>query len=138
MSLDLSDVAQADWDSGLVDGRLVKLLVRLAHEYEVRVRLIKTGHPMGPRSPAGRENDHFFCRAADIDAVNGLPVEAAPASPALVAVGHLLMGLTSPLRPARVMGPADWHTALGEGDRSGFRTDTFANDVHHDHLHVGY
>jgi hypothetical protein len=138
MTIRPSELARVDLASGLGDVRLVELLALLASERHVGVRLIKTGHPMGPRSPAGRENDHYFYRAADIDSVNGVPVVAAPASEGLVAIAGLLMGLSMPLRPVGVMGPVGWHRALPDGDRSGFRDDAIANKVHNDHLHLGY
>jgi len=47
------------------------------------------------------------------------------------------MSLEGDQRAARVMGPAAWHRALGAGDRTGFRDDDFANQIHADHLHIG-
>lgn len=137
-NLEASDTARLDLESGLVDRRLVALLAALAGRHRLRVSTIKTGHPLGPRSPAGRENDHFFYRAADITDVDGLGVEADPTSDPLVELGRSLMALRGPARPARVMGPAAWHAALGEGDRSGFRDDAFAASIHSDHLHIGF
>ena len=137
-NLAISDAARADLASGRVDQRLVSLLSRLTQHHEIRVTTIKTGHPMGYRSPGGRENDHYFYRAADITDVDGSPLESEPASDGAVAVGRLLMELTGDARPARVMGPVEWHDALGSGDRTGFRDDDFANEIHRDHLHIGF
>lgn len=136
--LEASDVARADLESGQVDSRLVSLLARLTERHRIRVTTIKTGHPMGPRSPGGRENDHYFYRAADITAIDGCPVESDPISASLLQVGRTLMELRGAARPERVMGPAEWQRALGSGDRTGFREDEFAAAIHRDHLHVGF
>lgn len=131
----LSPDALTDVSSGLLNPRLSAILERLLAEHRISVRLIKTGHPMGPASPAGRINDHFFYAAADIDIVDGLPVLNNGGSPALVAVGRLLASLPDGVRPRLVMGPADWHAALGP--QPGFRDDHVTNVIHADHLHIG-
>ena len=137
-ALDASDTARADLESGEVDGRLVSLLTALTQRFRICVSLIKTGHPMGPRSASGRENDHFFYRAFDVVAVDDVPLLEQPDSPSAVGVGNYLIDLVGDKRPARVMGPAAWLAALGPGDRTGFRDDEFATSVHSDHLHIGF
>lgn len=137
-NLEASDTALADLASGRVDDRLIGVLMNLSQHHRVHVTMIKTGHPMGPYSPAGRENDHFFYRAADVAAIDGTPIETDPVADGAVAVGNMLIQLHGVGRPARVMGPAAWHAALGDGDRTGFRNDDFANAIHHDHLHIGF
>ena len=137
-NLKASDAARADLESGRVDGRLVSLLLRLTGQHLIAVSTIKTGHPMGPRSPVGRENDHYFYRAVDITEVDGCSVESDPIGVGILGIGRTLMGLRGDARPARVMGPAAWHRALGSGDRTGFRSDEFANSIHGDHLHIGF
>ncbi len=137
-NLEASNAARADLVSGRVDTRLVLLLSRLTQHHQIGVATIKTGHPMGPRSPAGRENDHYFYRAADITEVDGHPVGSDPTSDGIVNVGRMLMELRGDARPARVMGPVEWQGALGSGDRTGFRDDEFANEIHRDHVHLGF
>lgn len=137
-NIELSDGARTDLASGLVHPPLVALLAYLADAHRIRINLIKTGHPLGPRTPGGKVNDHFFHKAADITHVDGFAVLDHPTSDGLVAVGQLLMAARPPLRPARVMGPWAWQRALGPGDRIGFRDDDFANRIHADHLHVGF
>lgn len=134
--LQLTVDARADLESGLVDERLVHILRSLLDRHRLSVRLIKTGHPMGPTSPAGVPNAHYDFRAMDIDAVDGLRVADNPTAPALISVGRILMRLRGAARPTSVMGPAPWHEALGPGDRVGFRRDDYATGVHHDHLHI--
>lgn len=137
-NLKASQAARADLESGRVDQRLVSLLARLARQHQIRVTTIKTGHPMAERSPAGRENDHYFYRAADITEVDGCSVASDPTSASLRHVGQTLMQLSGTARPARVMGPDEWQRTLGSGARTGFRNDEFATSIHRDHLHIGF
>jgi hypothetical protein len=137
-NLEASDAARADLESARVDPRLVAVLAVLVERHRIRVSMIKTGHPMGPRSQAGHDNDHYFYRAADIDEVDGEPVATHPAAPGVAAIGRLLMALRGETRPARMMGPTGWHEALGSGDRTGFRSDEFTDEIHRDHLHIGF
>jgi hypothetical protein len=135
--LSLSDHAFRDLAGGRVGAKLLTILATLLSSHSISVRLIKSGHPMGPVSPAGRRNDHYFYGALDIDAVDDLPVDGNGSAAGLVDVGHLLMGLAPERRANLVMGPAEWHQALGGGDTTGFRDDSFANAIHSDHLHIG-
>jgi hypothetical protein len=137
-NLEASEAALADLRSGSVDERLVALLRSLIESHGLRVPTIKTGHAMGPTSPGGRQNDHYFYLALDITAVDGVLVRDAPTAPATVALGRKLLGLRGEARPARVMGPAEWLAALGPGDHTGFRDDEFATKIHRDHLHIGF
>lgn len=137
-TVELSDAARTDVASGLVHAPLVWLLLHLAEEHRIRISLIKTAHPLGPRTPGGKENDHFFYRAVDITHVDGPAVLNQPTAAGLVAIGRLLIAAELPMRPARVMGPEPWQRALGPGDRTGFRSDEFANRIHADHLHLGF
>jgi hypothetical protein len=137
-NLNASEAARTDLESGRVDQRLVTVLARLIARHQIRVTTIKTGHPMGPQSPTGRDNDHYFYRAADITEIDGHPIESNPTTTASVDVGRMLMAMNDSARPVRVMGPAEWQQALGEGDRTGFRNDEFATSIHRDHLHIGF
>lgn len=60
--------------SGQVDARLLSTLDSLSACFSVKIHAIKTGHPMGPQSPAGVDNSHYYHRAADIVAVNSITV----------------------------------------------------------------
>lgn len=132
-----SPAARSDLESGRVNPALVSLLTSAVERFAFEVRTIKTGHPMGPVSPSGRLNSHYFYCAADIDVVDGHGVGARPIPDSVVRFGRWLMALDTAQRPSVVMGPGVWHCALGEGDRRGFRDDEFANRVHDDHLHLG-
>ena len=136
--LEAGAAVRADLRSGKVDARLVELLASLLERHSLAISMIKSGHPMGPTSPAGRENDHFFFRAADIVGVDGVLFADDPVSPGAIALGRHLLRLEGDRRPARVMGPAAWLASLGDGDRAGFRDDEFATEIHRDHVHIGF
>jgi len=130
--------AQQDVESGLVDARLLAALDELSHHVSLDITVIKTGHPMGSLSPAGVANSHFFYRAADIVAVNGLPVVGNENSDALVRFGVALRNLPDDIRPDRIYGPQTWHEAIGFFPHFGFSSDPYHNAVHTDHIHVSY
>lgn len=104
----------------------------------MRLGYVKTGHPMGPTTPKGTANAHFYFCAADIHAVDDEPVELRPIPTAVVDLGRMIMLLPPKLRPQQVMGPTPWHAALGGSAVTGFRDDDRANAIHHDHLHLGF
>lgn len=121
-----------------MDSRLVEVFLALAVEHEIAISIIKTGHPLDATAPSGRENDHYFYRAADITAVDGQPVADDACSPALLDVGRILYDLPPDIRPHRIYGPAGWHRALGYSAERGFISDPFHDAIHADHLHLGY
>jgi hypothetical protein len=83
-------------------------------------------------------NTHFFYRAADITAVDDKRIGDTPASPDVVDVGRILRELPRGHRPDRIMGPASWHHALGYPRSAGFLNTPFHNEIHADHLHIGF
>lgn len=130
--------ALADLASAEVDPRLRRLVEVLLRDHVLNVRRVRTGHPLGPVTPGGRDNDHYFYRAVDLAAVDGHPVVARPIAEPVVALGRTLLTLPAALRPTSVLGPGEWHAALGGGRRTGFRDEPVANARHHDHLHLGF
>jgi hypothetical protein len=136
--LKLSQAARADLEGGKVDARLIHVLWVLAGKHSLEVGIIKTGHPLGPRSRAGKENSHYYYRALDILAVDDKPVSSNPADPDIVDVGRILRELAPGERPDRIYGPAEWYAALNYPAAEGFISDAFHNRIHADHLHIGF
>lgn len=130
--------ALADLASPELDDRLRRLLEVLLVDHELHIRLVKTGHPLGPVPPGGLENGHFYFRAVDIDAVGGEPVVGRPIPDPVVELGWTLLHLPAEVRPDSVLGPSKWHAALGGGSVTGFRDHPQVNARHHDHLHLGF
>lgn len=121
-----------------MDPRITALLDLLLAHHDLNIPMVRTGHPLGAVTPNGRENDHWFHRAVDIDQVDGEAVADRPLPPSVVRLGQLLVELPSELRPASALGPTEWHAALGGGSVTGFRDEPVVNARHFDHLHLGY
>ncbi len=130
--------ALADLTDPRLDDRLRRLLELLLVDHLLNVRLVATGHQFGPFTPNGQPNDHYYFCAVDIDAVGGLPVAQRPIPAPVVALGRTLSALPQDVRPPSVLGPAEWHAALGGGKLTGFRDEPAVNARHHDHLHLGF
>jgi len=137
-NLELSRGARSDLESGEVDRRLVAALHAFVRRHGIEVRTIRTGHPMGPVSPGGVVNDHYYYRAADIYRVDGKPVAGNETAPALLDVGGILRELPPRARPDLIMGPALWQEALACPQSAGFVNDGFHNEIHADHLPLGF
>ena len=133
-----SPEARADLESGQTDPRLIFVLLFLTRQHGLEVSTIKTGHPLGARTPGGFVNSHYYYRAVDISAVDGKPVAGHGADPELVSVGRMLRELAPQWRPDCIFGPAEWHAALGYPATAGFRSDPFHNQIHADHLHLSF
>ncbi len=130
--------AQTDIESGQVDARIVRTLLTLTEKHTINVSLIKTGHPLGPRTPGGYPNSHFYYRAVDITAVDGISIQEHGGDPAILDVGRILRGIPPQERPDHIFGPQEWHTALRYPASTGFRSDPFHNSIHVDHIHLSF
>lgn len=130
--------ARADLEQGVVDPRLVNVLRLLVHTHQIAVSIIKTDHPMGPTTPSGRVNAHYYGRVADIVAVNGKSIAGSATAPDVVEIGRILHALAPADRPDSIMGPQAWHTLLDYPASAGFISDAFHTAIHVDHLHIGF
>ena len=128
-NLDIYPGGRDDLAAGLIDGRILQLLVAVARHHQLTVTALISGHSRciddQPDVPDCIVSNHFYGRAVDISAIDGQLVSAA--NPTAIAVMHQLAALAPPLRPDEIGGPVD----TGE---AGVFTDGF----HTDHLHVGY
>lgn len=130
--------ARLDLESGNVDARLVEVLFVLAQEHNLDVSIIKTGHPLGPTTPGGFTNSHYYYRAVDITAVDGKSLLEYPTDQDVLAIGRILRSLPPQARPDHIFGPEAWQTSLGYTVSAGFRSDAFHNQIHADHLHLSF
>jgi hypothetical protein len=136
--LELSDKARIDLLTGKVDARLVYVLWILLQKHRISVSMIKTGHPLGPTTPGGYPNSHYYYRAIDITAVDDVPILHHGASLFIVDIGRMLRKLLCQQRPDCIFGPAEWQDALGYPATTGFKNDDFHNRIHTDHLHLSF
>src|SRR5438045_8388834 len=90
---------RADLESGHVDDRIINVLLVLAKKHTLEVSVIKTGHPLGPTTPGGKNNSHYFYRAVDITAIDGKSLVGYATDPDILDVGRLLHDLPPQTRP---------------------------------------
>lgn len=121
--------ARLDLASGNVDPRLVEVLLVLAQEHSLDISIIKTGHPLGPTTPGGFTNSHYYYRAVDITAVDGKSLLEYPTNPDVLAIRRILRSLSPQARPDHIFGPEAWQASLGYTASAGFRSDAFHNQI---------
>lgn len=122
--VDLPDSAIWDLEAGVVDQRLVDLLVALAADYDLGVAVFASGHPVNVFDRDVMSN-HTLGRAVDIWEINGVPVAEQQQSAAVraVATRAVAAGLTEVGAPF---------------DMDGVGGSMFTNTVHMDHLHLAF
>ena len=124
-AVDLPDSARWDLFAGLVDPRIVELLLELAEDHELGVTVLASGHPINVFGTQ-RTSNHTRGRGVDIWSIDGTPVVDQ-------------RGLDSPLRDLVVRLAGEGVTELGSPyDLDGPGGITFTNLVHEDHLHLAY
>ena len=145
-----SPEAAGDLEAGIVDERLVAVLLTITREHRICVDAFKEGHfflpgvPDGPRIPegygesGGLPNTHYFGRAADVWWVDGKPVEGNATDPDVLDVGRTLAGIPERRRPDQIIGPEKWTNALGYGREEGWVPNPDQLRLHADHIHIGY
>ena len=121
----LPQAAQADLLSGGIDPRLMDLLQALSRKWRIHVQVLKSGHPAtvyGTR----RLSNHTKGRAADIWSIDDVPIIAHQRS-----LCAALMREAAKAGADEIGGPVDV-------DRRAHHGPYFANDLHKDHVHVGF
>lgn len=125
--IELADSARWDIYRGDIDERLLALMSRLAQDYTFSVAVLKSGHPVHVYGSAAISN-HTAGRAVDIWNVEGVPVVSQrgdASSPAYRLTESVFQRGEVP----EIGSPWDF-------DAGGSRS--FTNDVHLDHIHLGY
>jgi hypothetical protein len=126
-AIHLTTKARADVLAGIVDARVLQVLLLVAQTHELSlVGPLVTGHSHYVKGTT-RVSNHVFGRAVDIMAIDGSPVSQSNAS-AREVIAEIL-AFSAPLTPDEVGGP--W--IIRVGTRS-----SFTNADHQDHIHVGY
>ena len=122
----LSGAARQDLEAGVIDQRIVSVLLALAGRYPITVTVLRSGHARYVRGTSTVSN-HWHGRAADVFAVGGQPVSRA--NPSARDAVAWLASLQGPLRPDEVGSPfPEFNPIPG----------WFHDADHHDHLHIGY
>ena len=120
-SLELWDLQQ-----GAVDPRIVTLIAAISQDHRIRISSLRSDHSMNTAS--GNVSNHFFGRAVDIAAIDGVPcTDTGVDSPCGMMV-RALASLDPATRPSELIFCFD---ADGPGP-------AFAAADHCDHIHAGY
>lgn len=123
----LTEAARRDVESGVVDPRVLQVLLLVAQTHELApVGPIVAGHSYYVKGTT-RVSNHVHGRAVDILGVDGASVS--PTNEAAREVMEQILSLPEPLLPDELGGP--W--VVGVGSRS-----SFTNADHQDHLHFGW
>lgn len=123
--VELPDTARWDLAGGIVDGRVVGVLLELSEQFQISVSVFATGHPIEVFGTS-RQSNHTAGRGVDIWKVDGVPVIAqrTPDSAA-----NRLVKAVLTLGPTEVGSP--W-------DLDGPRAPSFTNALHQDHIHIAF
>ncbi|WP_116949320.1 hypothetical protein [Jiangella endophytica] len=121
----LPEAALADLAAGVVDARVVAALLELSGTYQPAVSVFRGGHPENVFG-TDRTSNHTRGRAVDIWAVDGRPV---------VSMGKDEPFLLDFLAAVRATGSDE---IGGPVDPDGPGGKHFADDLHRDHVHLGF
>jgi len=124
-NLILPDPARADIAARIIDDRLLTMLDGLSKQWRLTVQVLKSGHPRNVFA-TDRVSIHTLGRGVDIWAIDGKPVIDQRASP-----WRAVMREAARLGANEIGGPADPDAVAG-------CKPFFTNNVHQDHIHLGF
>jgi hypothetical protein len=135
-----SAVSQIDWANltlsnelelqdikdGALDPRIMALLALMTQHHQITISALRSDH--SEMTASGNVSNHFFGRAMDIAAVDGVScTDTAPSAPC-AQLGYALAQMSEPLHPTELIYCFDLD---GPGP-------AFALPDHCDHVHAGY
>ncbi|MCB0828960.1 MAG: lytic murein transglycosylase, partial [Solirubrobacterales bacterium] len=122
----LNPSARADIQNGLIDPRVINLLAILTQNHTLLVSSLRSDH--GMMTSSGNVSNHYYGRAVDIAAVDGVScTDMSPEGPCAT-VGRLLTLLPDGAKPDELIYGFDLD---GDGP-------AFAMADHRDHIHAGF
>lgn len=122
----LNPTAANDLQSGQIDRRVINLLSLLTQRYSLLVSSLRSDH--GMMTTSGNVSNHFYGRAVDIAAVNGVSCTDMSATSPCSEVGRILAGLPAGAKPTELIYGYDLD---GPGP-------AFAMADHSGHIHAGF
>ncbi|MFH9355105.1 hypothetical protein [Kitasatospora sp. NPDC017646] len=123
--IELPPGAAADLRSGTVHDTVTAAMLRLAGPYTLSVSVVRSGHPVDVFGTT-RPSDHPLGRAFDVWRIDGRAV-VDPATPRQL--------IESFMRDAAAAGS---YNVGGPVAIAGVGNQFFADDTHHDHVHIGF
>ena len=126
-NLTLSDSLELhDLQAGLLDQRVVGLLALMTKAHQITITALRSDH--SEMTASGNVSNHFYGRAMDIAAVDGVScTDTSPTAPC-AELGYALAQLPPPLHPTELIYCFDLD---GPGP-------AFSLPDHCDHIHAGY
>jgi hypothetical protein len=121
----MTELARNDVAAGVIDPRVLEVLEILSRRFQISVSVLKSGHSPYVAGTTSLSN-HYFGRAVDIYAVNG--VNVSPLNLHAHQLSLVLNELPQQLRPSEVGSP--FYDIVYPG--------AFADGDHQAHLHVGF
>ena len=121
-----NQVAREDLEGGAVDPRIVGLIGAITQGHQITISSLRSDHSM--HTVAGGVSNHYYGRAMDISAVDGVScTDTAPSAPCAELAGTLAY-LPAPAMPTELIYCFD---VDGPGP-------AFARADHCDHIHAAY
>jgi hypothetical protein len=122
----LNESAANDIQSGMIDRRVINLLALLTQRYSLLISSLRSDHDM--LTASGNISNHYYGRAMDIAAVNGVPCTDMSLTSPCSEVGRILASLPEGAKPTELIYGYDLD-GLGPA---------FAMADHTDHIHAGF
>ena len=120
-SLELLDIQQ-----GVIDPRILVLIAAISQDHTIRISSLRSDH--GQYTSSGNVSNHYFGRAMDIAAIDGVPCTVTDVDGPCGTMTRALTSLPEGQRPTELIYCFD---ADGPGP-------AFAAADHCDHIHVGF
>jgi len=121
-----NDLELRDIQAGMLDQRVVGLLALMTREHQITITSLRSDHSQ--MTASGNVSNHFYGRAMDIAAVDGVSCTDTSTSAPCAQLGYALAQLPAPLHPTELIYCFDLD-GLGPA---------FALPDHCDHIHAGY
>jgi hypothetical protein len=121
-----NDLELRDVQAGLLDQRVVGLLALMTRDHQITISALRSDH--SEMTASGNVSNHFYGRAMDIAAVDGVSCTDTATTAPCAELGYALAQLPAPLHPTELIYCFDLD---GPGP-------AFSLPDHCDHIHAGY
>ncbi|HWJ42542.1 MAG TPA: lytic murein transglycosylase [Solirubrobacterales bacterium] len=121
-----NDLELRDIQAGLLDRRVTGLLALMTKDHRITITSLRSDHSQ--MTASGNVSNHFYGRAMDIAAVDGVSCTDTSTTAPCAELGYALAQLPAPLHPTELIYCFDLD---GAGP-------AFALPDHCDHIHAGY
>ena len=121
-----NDLELRDIQAGLLDQRVTGLLALMTKDHQITISSLRSDHSQ--MTASGNVSNHFYGRAMDIAAVDGVSCTDTSTTAPCAELGYALAQLPAPFHPSELIYCFDLD-GLGPA---------FALPDHCDHIHAGY